>query len=412
MRRGPRKDQRIRSLLLPFTCKKSPTMASPSSLASTLLLSMILAFLLSACSAQQPFTNNLQLRCYDTNASSTLGYSCNGASRSCTAFLTFRAGSPYLSPDRIALLLSADANNISRLNSVTDVTTLPSGDLVVVPVSCYCSGRDASFYQHNASYTLKTVSETYLTVANDTYQGLSTCQALMNQNPFDSRHLSVRDELVVPLRCACPTKNQTSAGIKYLLSYIVTWGDDIPTIAQNFKADYQSVLFANELDSKSIIYPFNTLLIPLTTEPSGFTSSPSSPPPNATSNPPPSTPTGGSGSSHTGLIVGVVIGGAVLFLVGALAIYVCLQRRLPQNQPTKGEPVSAEYGELPGKTTSLSTTATPSPLASTIRGALDWITVYKFAELQIATSYFNEVHRIRGSVYKAEINGVAAAEET
>ncbi|KAL0910200.1 hypothetical protein M5K25_021153 [Dendrobium thyrsiflorum] len=373
-------------------------MASSSStiLFLHLLVLVLLLFLFSSCYSQQPYINNVQANCYGSNASSALGYTCNGVEHSCTSFLTFRAKSPYLSPAVIAFLLSADASNISRLNSVIDVGTLSSDELIIIPISCSCSNQ---YYQHNASYTIKTLSETYLDIANETYQGLSTCQALMDQNPFDSRKLAVGDQLVVPLRCACPTINQTKAGIKYLLSYIINWQDDISTLAQIFKSDYQSILDANELKEKSTYFPFTTLLIPLTTEPTALSSSRPSPEPSASEAKPP--PAGGGGSSHTGLFAGVGVGVGLLLLIGALALFFCLRRR--EKPPLqKGEPVSSttEYEDLPLKSTSLSSPTTPYHLASSLQSALDWMTVYKFEELQKATEYFDEKHRIKGSVYR------------
>ncbi|KAK8964763.1 Protein LYK5 [Platanthera guangdongensis] len=384
--------------------------SSPSSLLLLLLLHLLPVLFFWSCHSQQPYINNAQLNCYATNGSGALGYSCNGVQPSCPSFLTFRAESPYLSPALIAFLLSADTANISRLNSVTDVSPLPADDLILIPISCSCSNQ---FYQHNASYTLKTLTETYLTVANDTYQGLSTCQALMDQNPFDSRNLSVGDKLAVPLRCACPTLNQTSAGIKYLVSYLIISGDDIPTIAQTFNADYQSILASNKLNEKSTIYPYTTLLIPLSTAPTKL-SFPPPPAPSSTSNvPPPSPSGGGGGSSHTGLFAGVGVGAGLVLLFAALALFFCLRRRRarPHNQGTIKEPVSiaTEYEGLPPKTNSFTSSTTPSQFAPRMRDALDWMTVYKFEELQRATGHFDEEHRISGSVYRGIINGDTAA---
>ncbi|KAK8963036.1 Protein LYK5 [Platanthera guangdongensis] len=369
---------------------------------SHLLLFVFLFFFLSFSHAQQSYISNFQLNCYDTNSSSALGYSCNAPQSSCSSFLIFRAQSPYVSPALISFLLSADVANISRLNSVSDVAPLPAGRLIVIPIPCSCSGK---FYQHNASYTLKTLSETYFTVANDTYQGLSTCQTLIHQNPFDSRSLSVSNQLVVPLRCACPTLNQTETGIKYLVSYIIASGDHIRTIAQIFNADYQAVLSANELNEKSTIYPFTTLLIPLSSEPAeiSIVPPPSSPPPNVPNPPPP--PHSDGGSSNAALIVGVAAGVFLLLLLGMLLyLFFRLKRQRRTRQSLKKESASeiAEYRRPAFKEEKKTLR---SPLASTVREMLDWIAVYTFEELLNATGGFDEEHRIQGSVYLGVING-------
>ncbi|KAK8937162.1 Protein LYK5 [Platanthera zijinensis] len=370
---------------------------------------LLFFFFLSFSHAQQSYISNFQLNCYNTNSSSALGYSCNAPQSSCSSFLIFRAQSPYVSPALISFLLSADAANISRLNSVSDVAPLPAGRLIVIPIPCSCSGK---FYQHNASYTLKTLSETYFTVANDTYQGLSTCQTLIDQNPFDSRSLSVGNQLVVPLRCACPTLNQTETGIKYLVSYIIASGDDIRAIAQIFNADYQAVLSANELNEKSTIYPFTTLLIPLPSEPTeiSIVPPPSSPPPNVPNPPPP--PHSDGGSINAALIVGVAAGVFFLLLLGILLyLFFRLKRQRRTRQSLKKESASEieEYRRPAFKEEEEKKKTLRSPLASTVREMLDWIAVYTFEELLNATGGFDEEHRIQGSVYLGVINGDAPA---
>ncbi|KAL2543461.1 Protein LYK5 [Abeliophyllum distichum] len=87
--------------------------------------------------------------------------------------------------------------------------------LVIVPVNCSCFGAN-SRYHHNASYTIKVQGETYLSVANDTYQAMEA------NNPYDFCNLMAR--LNVLLWCAYPTSNQ-AAGFKYLLTYLIKQGE-------------------------------------------------------------------------------------------------------------------------------------------------------------------------------------------
>lgn len=362
--------------------------------------------------AQQPFLNNLQYDC-SNNGASTLGYACNGAETSCSTYLTFRSSPPsYQSPALISYLLNTSASAVAELNGVPDVAPIRAFDLVLVPAACSCSG---AYYQHNASYTIKYQGETYLLVANDTYQGLSTCQALIAQNPYDPRNLTRGMDLLVPLRCACPTKNQTDLGVKYLLNYLITPGDDVPSISRRFSADYQSVLQANQLAPDSVIFPYNSLLLPIKTEPTLAQISSSSPPP-AASPPPPPPPDhvgGGGGGSNTGAFVGAGAGAAFLILLsGVLSWYFCCfrgrRRRQPELPPAAA---AAEYSnaygdELSGKISP----STPPPFKSNeIRTFLDSLVVYKFEDLEEATGRFAEDNRIRGSVYRGAINGDDAA---
>ncbi|KAF2283093.1 hypothetical protein GH714_043416 [Hevea brasiliensis] len=78
--------------------------------------------------------------------------------------------------------------------------------------------------------------------------------------------LSVGSKLTVPLRCACPSTNQTAKGVISLLVYTVTWDETISSIAQRFGVDEASVLEANKLSQEGNIYPFTPILVPLTNE--------------------------------------------------------------------------------------------------------------------------------------------------
>ncbi|OAY65277.1 Protein LYK5 [Ananas comosus] len=374
-----------------------------------------LCFLISiGCSdAQQEYENNEQDNCYGTNGSSTLGYSCSGGgSRSCTAYLTFRAAAPsYQSPVDISNLLSADAANISSVNGAADASSpLPDGRPVLVPVACACAG---AYYQHNATYTLKSASEIYLTVANGTFAGLSTCQALIAQNPrYESHNLSVGLTIAVPLRCACPSPNQTAQGYKYLLTYVVTWGEDPSAIAGRFGVDPQALLDANSLSADSTIYPFTTLLVPLRSEPTEqqlLAASPP-PPPSSTLPPPPSGSSSSSSSSNKWVFIGIGIGAGLLILCGILAglLTVRFRRRRAAGLPpgyAKGK-TNSESGGAPGD----APMKRPAPLISSdVRNVIESLAVYEHGELERATGFFGEEHRIKGSVYRGVINGDSAA---
>ena len=85
----------------------------------------------------------------------------------------------------------------------------------------------------------------------------------MGQNYYDTRDFREGIELKVPVRCACPTGNQTVDGVISLLTYMVTWGDSISSIAMEFGVNPQSILEANMLLQNSTIYPFTPILVPL-----------------------------------------------------------------------------------------------------------------------------------------------------
>ncbi|KAL2529808.1 Protein LYK5 [Forsythia ovata] len=320
------------------------------------------------------YVNNKQLNNCQQNDTTTIGFVCNGAT-SCRSYLTFRSTPTYNNPITIAYLLAADASEIARANNISDVSVLPVDTLVVVPVDCSCSGAD-SRYQHNASYTIKVQGETYFSVANDTYQALTTCQAMEANNPYDFRNLVVNLRLNVPLWCACPTLNQTAAGFKYLLTYLIRLGDSYSYIADAFSgagADIQGILNANKLSANDIVFYFTPILVPLTKEPTKEninTVSPPPPPPPPTL---PSTPSDQSGgSSSKWVFVGVGIGAAKL-----------------NNESVEEQPWSVSSEGL--------------------RDAIETLTVYKFEDLQKATGSFAEANRINGSVYQGSFKGDVAA---
>ena len=214
--------------------------------------------------AQQAYLNNDKFTC-DQDLNITNGYRCNGVETSCQSYLTFRSTTSYYSAASIGSLLSVDASVIAEINSITKFQPIPTEPrttaLIIIPVSCSCSGQ---YYQQISYYTVQSASETYLIIANNTCQGLTTCQAMMRSNTDKTLRMGVN--VNVPLRCACPTLSQTASGFKYLLTYVLIPGENISEIADRFGVDGQSVLDANEISEDSLS-AFTTVLIPLKSSP-------------------------------------------------------------------------------------------------------------------------------------------------
>ncbi|CAN7137558.1 unnamed protein product [Brassica rapa subsp. narinosa] len=383
---------------------------------SPLFLLLLFFAASSPTKAQQPYVNNHQLDCENRDFDNiTNGFTCNGP-RSCRSYLTFWSLPPYNTPNSIATLLNASAAEIQTLNNLTSLTTtIPTRRLVVIPTTCSCSGG-GGFYQHNATYRLSGErQETYFSIANDTYQALSTCQAMMSQNPYGERNLTAGLNLLVPLRCACPTANQTAAGFRYLLTYLVAQGDSVSAIAEMFRSSTPAVSSGNELTSDNI-YFFTPLLVPLRTEPTRIVITPPSPTPPVATPPqsPPVDPPGGSSSSHKWIYIGVGIGACLLLLISILSLYFCYYKRRSKTSSL------VEQNKLTDSSTkqSLPTTSTnqwsialsnSSDTTSGLKSAIESLTLYRFSDLQSATSNFSEENKIKGSVYKATINGDDAA---
>ncbi|PAN04470.1 hypothetical protein PAHAL_1G069700 [Panicum hallii] len=403
----------------------------PPGLPAAALPPLLLLLLLAAAAparGQQEYEANKQNACYATNASSVLGYACNATPASapaCDSYLVFRSSPPYTTPVLVSYLLNSSPDAVAAANAVPTVSPLAASSLVLAPVPCACT--PGGYYQHNSSYKIQFRGETYFIVANLTYQGLTTCQALIAQNPLhDSRSLVEGDNLTVPLRCACPSPAQAARGVRHLLSYLVTWGDEVTSIAARFRVPARDVLDANSLNADQTIYPFTTLLIPLRAPPTPDMLASPAPPPAPT---PPQTvpaPSGGSGKGKW-VGVGVGVGCGALALAGIVGLLFLRARRRRRQRRGDGESgrqgkvvldmsLSAEYGALAsGKqttntTTSSSSSATRSLVASDVRGAVEALTVYKYSELEKATAGFAEERQVPGtSVYRAVINGDAAA---
>ncbi|XVF42755.1 hypothetical protein PTKIN_Ptkin01aG0389700 [Pterospermum kingtungense] len=377
-----------------------------------LLLPLVLHLRLTQ--AQQSYVNNKQLACEnpDNDNNITRGYLCNGEQRSCQSYITFRSEPTYSSAVTIAYLLRAQATQISALNNLSsDVSPIETKSMVVVPVNCSCSG---SYYQHNASYTIKLASETYFSISNDTYQGLTTCQAMEAQNPINFRDLKVGNELVVPLRCACPTANQIQDGAKYLVSYLVTWDDSISSIAETFGSDEKSILDANKLSESDLIFPFTPLLVPVSKEPTNIKLSQKSPPPPPATQVPTDPVVGESKSSKKWVFIGVGIGVGSLILLGLAGLVFCLCRR--HSQAHKARPIASTPPKPPSSVKPFSNSDnytgnswSVSVSSEGVRYAIESLTHYKYEDLKAATGNFSESNRIKGSVFRGSFQGDDAA---
>ncbi|XP_038723659.1 lysM domain receptor-like kinase 4 [Tripterygium wilfordii] len=352
--------------------------------------------------AQQPYVGKATTSSNkpDTsNSNSILGYSCNGLKRSCQAYLIFRSQPPYTSVSSIAALLSADPSQLSQINSVSETETFETNKQVIVPVNCSCSGP---YYQANTSFVVQH-GDTYFLIANNTFQGLSTKQALKSQNSNLTRNIYTGTRLHIPLRCACPTKNQTDVGIKYLLSYLITWGDYVSTVSARFGVDTGRTLEANKLtEQDSTIYPFTTLVVPLQDPPS---SSQTMVPPPAPPSPAP--PTSGNSSKKSKkktwlyILVGTLAGGAILLFISTIIFFACFHKG-KNNAVTNFVSETSEANKKP--------VVKDSPEFSEILSSITQsLKVYSFKELQEATDNFSPGSCIKGSVYRGTIKGDLAA---
>lgn len=355
--------------------------------------------------AQQPYARKATTNCQIAdNSTSVLGYTYNGISPSCQAYLTFRSQPPFDSVSSISNLLAADPSELSQLNSVPVDTTFEPDKMVLVPVNCSTSGS-GPYYQANASYVVQS-GDGFFVIANSTFQGLSTCQALQAQNNVTATNLSIGMRISVPLRCACPTKTQSDVGAKYLLSYLVTRGQDVQTLSNIFGMDTGRILEANGLSIEDpVIYPFTTLLIPLQNPPS--TNQTIQPPTSAPPPPPPPVPSSSDSSDKTWIYVvaGVLGGLSLLFVIGAVIFFVFFRKsRKKFDKPI----IASESFEAIEKPTEKKLEE-ESEFFDSVSAIAQSLKVYSFEDLQSATENFSPSCWINGSVYRGTINGDFAA---
>lgn len=337
----------------------------------------------------------------ETAPSPAFLYSCNGEYSSCRAFLIFRALFPYVSVPMIATLTSSDQYEMARLNNVTRLTVFSEGTEVIVPVNCSCAASAGRYYQATAKYDIRssssttttTTADTFFSIANNTYQGLSTCDILRRTGNHEFKlEVGLDLELEVPLRCACPTEKQAADGMHYLLTYIVTWHDDVSSISRSFNVSRRSVEDANGfLEEDATIFPFTTILIPLPSEPLRRLNFTPNNYRNQTSSSvlprPDHVPRSRRNLPVRGIIAAGSSGLLVLFVVVIVFIFRIRLTRICRMEGKR----TADDGS-------------PRDIHVEIASIDRLVKIFKYEELRKATGNFGSKSRIEGSVYRGVLH--------
>ncbi|ESQ46313.1 hypothetical protein EUTSA_v10000091mg [Eutrema salsugineum] len=376
---------------------------------NSLQLHLLFFFLLLSLSpfatAQQPYVGTSTTDCSVVdNSTSVLGYTCNGLNKTCLTYVIFRSTPPFSTVSSISSLFSVDPSLVSSLNNNASTTSsFPSDQQIIVPVTCSCSGNN-NYSQSNLTYTIQP-NDSYFRIANNTLQGLSTCQALERQNNVSSTSLFPGMRIVVPIRCACPTAKQVDEdGVNYLVSYTVVFGDTVEIISQRFGVETNKTLVANQMSFEDFgVFPFTTILVPLQNPPSNLNSLAPPPPPPPPSPPPPLSPDGGKSKRTWVYVLAGVLGGALVLTVIGAAILCVVKKKSKKEEEranldsftAKKPPISDQESEF-------------DPLDGLSGMVVDTLKVYKFHELQSATSDFTSSSSIGGSGYIGKINGDGA----
>lgn len=373
-------------------------------------LIFVFTTILASCSvtilAQQPYIGAGTNDCNTQDTSkSAFGYFCNGLNRSCQSYLTFRSQPPFSTVASISSLLGADPLQLSQLNTVSQNATFDTNQMVLVPVNCSCSGQ---FYQSNTSYVIRE-GDTFLNIAMNTLQGLSTCEAINAENSAQANNLAIGSRINVPLRCACPTKNQTDDGTKFLLTYLVASGEFVSSISDKFGLDFRKTLAANRIpEDVPTIFPNTSLLVPLLNPPlSSQVAGQSPPPPPSTTSTPPAVPVSDSSSKKTWIyvVVGVVGGLVALCVLGVVIFFLFFRKRQKKTDPQ----LVSESFEAVEKPLNKKVEDESEEFLESLSSIAQSVKVYKFEEVKAATENFSPTCLIKGSVYRGTINGDFAA---
>ncbi|XP_040967826.1 lysM domain receptor-like kinase 4 [Gossypium hirsutum] len=357
-----------------------------------LLCFLILDVFIVYINAQQNYSGNSALECDniddESGTSSAFLYTCNGQDRNCQAFLIYNAQPPFNSVPSISVLMSSDPAEIASINNVTEDAKFPTGKEVIIPVSCFCLGR---YYQANTTFNISNIHGTYYTEGTEAYQGLTTCSSLIRANPQSEYKLVPGIELKVPLRCACPTSNQTESGTKYLLTYSFSFGDTIADTSDRFNVSKNRIDDANGLEELQLTNPFTTILIPLPTAPSSSQTIIHKDQPLDPPLPFEEYSKSSNGSKQKLYGVGVAAGCFLLLLIIILFAAVKFNK--------KGDGVLQIGNE---RSTNY---VLPADLRIEIARFDQGLRVFTFKEIKKATWNFSSKYRINGSVYSGSFDG-------
>ena len=348
----------------------------------------------------------------DTKSPDASGYHCNGNASSqvqCGTFAILRTNSYFSSLSNLSFYLGLNRLVIAEANRFSAETEyLPKDQPLLIPIDCKCKG--GSFEAELTKTTIK--GESFYGIA-ESLEGLTTCKAIQEKNPgVSSWGLRDKAQLLIPLRCACPSSSEA----RLLLSYPVSEGDTISNLAIKFNTTPEAIIFANNKSSQTFrpqsLIPFTSLLIPINGEailgPIAKHHEPNLHFPQ-TSIPVISTHKKKSKMWKIGLYI-ALSGVAVVLSIGVAVAFLVIQQKKKKKKiqnSCKGVDVELQQLSLSVRTTSdkkVSFEGSQDPLDATPRNKM-LLETYTVEELRKATEDFSSSNHIDGSVYHGRLNG-------
>uniref|UniRef100_A0A2K2AG15 Protein kinase domain-containing protein n=2 Tax=Populus trichocarpa TaxID=3694 RepID=A0A2K2AG15_POPTR len=319
----------------------------------------------------------------------------------CSTYFTYLAQPPnFLDLGNISDLFGVSRKEIATASNLeSEDTPLFPNQLLLVPKPCGCTGN-RSFA--NITYQIQQGESFYL-VSTTSFENLTRWQEVEALNPsLTPTLLHAGDKVIFPLFCKCPSNTHLESGIAYLITYVWQPSDDLTKVAAKLNASERNIVIENNyVNFTAAVYL--PVLIPVSQLPVLSQQYPS--------------PERRESRNRWIIIVAASIASALLIflLIAFLAHKRCSYKRTKAFDRTGS---CLETGDLIQtkeltKLESFEAKITPDELLPGVSGYLSKPIIYEVKEIMEGTMDLNEHYKIRGSVYRAKINGrVLAVKKT
>ncbi|XP_021722433.1 protein LYK2-like [Chenopodium quinoa] len=370
------------------------------------------------------FAHNNELISCEGNSVESVNYECNhnAAENQCSTYAVLHTNPYYSSLYNLTYYLGLNRFTVAEVNGFSpDTEYLSNNQPLLIPVNCKCVEKSRVFQAELIKTTA--VGESFEGIA-DSLEGLTTCKAIREKNAGVAPwNLLEKINVSVPVRCACPTSSEISSGIRLLVSYAVSAGDTVSSLALQFNTTAKAIISANKrlkVGEGDLVIKDHSLsvLIPLNQKPTlGSLVKPSEPSLGL--------PSKMSGKAiarkkkkrmlKLGVSVGVVCFVVVASIVG-FAVFFLLQRKKKEQQNClSAKIVDTELQQL---SLSIRTTSEKKISFEGSQSTLDgqgeatprsnskmMLESYTVEELRKATEDFDSHNVVEGNVYHGRIKG-------
>ncbi|KAB2614085.1 protein LYK2 [Pyrus ussuriensis x Pyrus communis] len=353
--------------------------------------SFLFFFSLLTVSAFEQKPHNI-LSCKSTSPDAS-GYYCNVANASsvenkCAAFAILRTNAYYSSLSNLSACLWPQS-------------FLPKDELLFIPIDCNCGS--GGVFRAELTKTSSVKGESFYGIA-ESLAGLTTCRAIRENNPGVSPWgLADKLQLVIPLRCACPSSCQLVKQSRLLISYPVSEGETIFDLAVKSFESFRP----------ESLTPITSLLIPLERKPIlGPLAKPREPNLRfpATGIPAISPHKKKAKMDQIGLYValsGAIVGASIAIA----AAFLLLKMKRKKKTSPKGCDVELQQLSLSVRTSDKKVSfegfqdTSDGQIVETTTPRKALMEMYTIEELRRATEDFSSSNHIEGSVYHGRLSG-------